>query len=461
VDPAVGAYCCAGGSADRALCPPPPAVTRLDQTPPPAMCIWWEHRTRTQGVRPAVPFRSLSRADDVPSGFLEGVMNLPVDGRWLVRFGFFSPAFSARADPNAIFPTQSIGQPSAGATIDMNINGVTQTFRASSSNFGQKLPVEFTVEGQQLRYRFDFRSSSPIRRLHPFITPGEVVLVRDRNPAPPPPPDGSRGKAMATARDAVDGNVLAMGAMVSNGYIAASWKVADEVDISFFTGSTLVSKQTFKNGNLEADVPPGSYSCIAVADNFYAYFLRQCDVLPRVPTYLGDLSLSPMLNPGTTRAVLTWGFPPKDLDTYLTVPGASASQPPCLIWYKNKVCNKDAMTQVSLDLDSTGHTPQGGKPETTSFGSIVGGRYIYRVQVYQGTTSDVLLNSAAVVTFYSEDFQQRFVVGRDGYVEGINWFVFYLDGATQQVLPCDRTTCPTSLCAAGGWRVQQGTSYLC
>ena len=38
-----------------------------------------------QGVRPAVPFRSLSKGDDVTWGFLEGVMNLPVDGRWLVH----------------------------------------------------------------------------------------------------------------------------------------------------------------------------------------------------------------------------------------------------------------------------------------------------------------------------------------------------------------------------------------
>ncbi len=40
--------------------------------------------SRPQGVRPAVPFRSLSKGDDVTWGFLEGVMNLPVDGRWLV-----------------------------------------------------------------------------------------------------------------------------------------------------------------------------------------------------------------------------------------------------------------------------------------------------------------------------------------------------------------------------------------
>ncbi len=32
------------------------------------------------------------------------------------------------------------------------------------------------------------------------------------------------------------------GAQVSNGYIAASWKVAEEVVISFYTGSTLVTQ---------------------------------------------------------------------------------------------------------------------------------------------------------------------------------------------------------------------------
>mmetsp|Transcript_4985 Transcript_4985/g.15706 ORF Transcript_4985/g.15706 Transcript_4985/m.15706 type:complete len:99 (+) Transcript_4985:8419-8715(+) len=89
-------------------------------------------------------------------------------------------------------------------------------------------------------------------------------------------------------------------------------------------------------------------------------------------------------------------------------------------------------------------------------------RYIYRVNQYKGTTSDTLLASGAMVTFYSEDFQvhstnallinvcnnavhfcidsecflseqQKFNIGVDGYVEGINWFVFYIDGTDMSV----------------------------
>ncbi len=41
----------------------------------------------------------------------------------------------------------------------------------------------------------------------------------------------------------------------------------------------------------------------------------QYNIATQVTTFLGDLSLSPMLFPGTTRAVLAWGFPPRDLDT--------------------------------------------------------------------------------------------------------------------------------------------------
>ncbi len=44
--------------------------------------------------------------------------------------------------------------------------------------------------------------------------------------------------------------------------------------------------------------------------------------------------------------------------------------------------------------------------------------------------------------------------------QGINWFVFYIDG-NGPALPCDRAACPTSLCADGGYRLQQGSTFLC
>ena len=78
-----------------------------------------------------------------------------------------------------------------------------------------------------------------------------------------------------------------------------------------------------------------------------------------------------------------------------------------------------------------------------------------------GKDSDALMESGATVSFYSENVAKTFMVGRDGYVVGINWFVFYIDGDTKEALPCDSVNCPTSLCAGGGWRKKQGSEYLC
>jgi len=78
-----------------------------------------------------------------------------------------------------------------------------------------------------------------------------------------------------------------------------------------------------------------------------------------------------------------------------------------------------------------------------------------------GKDSDGLMQSGATVSFYSESIAKRFMIGRDGYVVGINWFVFYINGDTKEALPCDSLNCPSSLCAGGGWRKQEGSEYLC
>ena len=56
-------------------------------------------------------------------------------------------------------------------------------------------------------------------------------------------------------------------------------------------------------------------------------------------------------------------------------------------------CNKDKITQVKLDLDATSHSKRGGKPETTTFGVKVPGKYVFRVSEYKGRDSNGLLNS--------------------------------------------------------------------
>jgi len=440
VDPLLGMFCCAGGSADKELCPPPPDILFLAETPPPVMCNWWVHKTQSAGVQPDPIFSSISRQADVQEGVLEGVFNLPVKGVWLLRFGFFVPAYNRQAYLNAIFPGESVETVAEGDSIEVNINGVTKTLTSTPDLQGHKEFVELTAEGMQIRYSFHFKSSKVPKILHPFVSPGEVTLLRDSNEAPAGA--GTMGTMVASAVDAVDGKTLNVGRSVSNGYIASEWVIQQDPKVLIFQGSTLVRETTFLNGKLDETLPVGQYSCIGILRRFYTFFIRNCNVVAGT-NYLGPFPFSPVLNPGNTRIVLEWGATPSDLDSYLTVPPPPSNPGhPCLLMYRNKKCDEGTLSQVTLDLDALAHSRRGGLPETVTFGLITPGKYTFWVSEYRGRDENGLLGSGASVSFYSEGFQRRFMVGRDGYVEGINWYVFYIQGDTKELFMCDRATCP-------------------
>jgi hypothetical protein len=448
--------CCPGGSSPPEACPAPPLVAFVAETPPPFMLEWFTHKTASRGVESEPAYMSVHRLGDTSeAGFLEGHYNLPVDGRWKVAFDFFVPKYDGGNAAESIFPNEAISAVSADDAIDCNINGVLKTLKSSADLAGHKQSLEFEVEGQVLTYRFDFLSPSVPSFAHPFITAAEITLIRDRNQAPA---GGATGKVQAKCIDAVDGRPIKDNGKVSNGYKKKAWKLDSDPTLSVFKGSTLIAQKDMPKGRYKDQLPVGSYSCMVRHVNFYTTFIKNCDITSQ-GLQLGDVALSPVLNPGDSRVVLEWGAKPKDLDSYLTVP--QGARPDCVINYKNKKCNKNKITQVKLDLDATSHSKRGGKPETTTFGVKVPGKYVFRVSEYKGRDSNGLLNSGAVVNYFSEDAQKQFVVGQDGYVTGINWFVFYLDGATGQAHACDRENCPESLCAGGGYKSKRGGEYIC
>ena len=97
------------------------------------------------------------------------------------------------------------------------------------------------------------------------------------------------------------------------------------------------------------------------------------------------------------------------------------------------MCNNNKMTETRLDLDATSHSKRGGKPETITMGLKTPGKYVFRVSEYKGKNSDGLLNSGGVVTYYAESEVQKYIVGRDGYVTGINWCVVVWQGEGSEV----------------------------
>jgi len=195
-----------------------------------------------------------------------------------------------------------------------------------------------------------------VRQLHPFITAGEITLMRDRNP--PPSPGGPMGTVIANVADAVDGRDIKPNKKISNGYVKKAWLIESEAKMLVFQGSTLVRELAFAGADLKEELAAGEYSCMTIYQRFYANYVRDCIVLPTPQkTFLGQISLSPWLNPGNTRIVLNWGAKPKDLDSYLNVPSADPAQKDCILNYQNKECNQGKLSEVKLDLDATGFTP--------------------------------------------------------------------------------------------------------
>jgi hypothetical protein len=237
--PCLPGKCCDGGSAPPARCPAPPHVGFIGETPPPFMLNWWVHRDAAQGVSQDPAYQSVSReGDTAEDSFLQGHINLPVDGRWLVSFDFYVPKFDAGSSPFSIFPEEAIGAVSEEDVIDCTINGVQKTLTTSQELSGHKQALQFEIEGQVLDYHFTFHSPTIPAFTHPFVTAAEVSLLRDRNEAPPA---GQTAQLWAKAIDAVDGSTLKKGAKVSNGYKKKAWTIETDPTISIFKGTTLIA----------------------------------------------------------------------------------------------------------------------------------------------------------------------------------------------------------------------------
>jgi hypothetical protein len=144
-----------------------------------------------------------------------------------------------------------------------------------------------------------------------------------------------------------------------------------------------------------------------------------------------NLALSPVLNQGEIRIVLTWGALPTDLDSHLWLPWTH----PYHIYFSNKgYCSSDPF--ACLDVDDT--TSYG--PETVTIKQRFSGNYTYAV--YQWSSSGSLTTSGARVQVYSSTG-----LIRDYYVPtsgtGYWWAVFRMDGTTGVITDLNYIT-PTS-----------------
>ena len=406
----------------------------MAETPAPFLVDWWKHETLSQGVEGFehdTDYRATVRLGEALSGFMQGSIDLPVYGVWLVKVEYFVPEYEAHVPKNEEFPDEAYDRVNLADSIKITLNDNVRDISSEQAVAlpGHKTQLEFQVEGQLFTYRFDFKSGDNL--LHsaasrPFLTAGEVSLLHDMN-APPAPASSALGTLKAVAIDAVDARKVTAGGRVSNGYVPKSWLVQGDPVLSVYKGSTLVMSAAMPGSKLNKKLRVGDYSCMVRHRNFYTAFVRHCNIKAgeRIP---GPVPLVPVLDPGQRRFVLTWGGRPRDLDSYLRTPTE------CVVFYGNQKCNHNLLTFVKEDVDERSHKPGwGGDPETITVGLLSAGTYVYKVNEYKAHNTDGIEESDAVVTYYDELSQRRFVHGRDGFMSGFDWLVFEIDGSTGEL----------------------------
>lgn len=129
-----------------------------------------------------------------------------------------------------------------------------------------------------------------------------------------------------------------------------------------------------------------------------------------------DFTISPVLQTGEIRLVLTWGEYPRDLDSYLS--GSTDSGEGVNVSYHSKSARANGNTLAELDVDDM----NGYGPETITLYAL-NGTYEYYVKDYLET--DGMGNSGAQVKIYKGDSLVRTInIGGD---VGNTWYVCTID----------------------------------
>lgn len=174
------------------------------------------------------------------------------------------------------------------------------------------------------------------------------------------------------------------------------------------------------------DLPAGNYTACAYGDGYHSTFFSVV-CLGGLMIDNQDGTITPILPPGQTRLVLTWGEVPADLDSHLTGPLPDGTRF-WLFYYYLYHPNPWAL-YVSLDHDDT--TSFG--PETTTILLQIDG--VYRFTVHDFTNGNAtaqspsfaLSNSGALVRVYrDEGLVAKFAVPPNR--SGTLWAVFDLSG---------------------------------
>ena len=193
------------------------------------------------------------------------------------------------------------------------------------------------------------------------------------------------------------------------------------------TGDIIYRCITDEDGNFKVELAPGNYTVEATVLGYQSnYFV--ITVIGGETVYNEDGTLTPVLENGEMRVVLTWGEYPQDLDSHLFGPTPSGRQ--FHTYYIDMEHEDDDEMIARLDVDDK----YSYGPETTSVYVPVDGKYVFTVFDYTNrstSSSTELARSGATVTLYMDDESYTFYVPNQ---EGNYWQVFYIeDGEVHRI----------------------------
>lgn len=163
------------------------------------------------------------------------------------------------------------------------------------------------------------------------------------------------------------------------------------------TSENLVTTTTSNNnGEYSVELAPGNYTIHVAAQGYLSDFTTIL-IIGGQETGSQDCTLTPILNEGELRIVLTWGEYPADLDSHMVGPTPDGFG--FHTFYSNKNYYSSQMLYDNLDVDDTSSYG----PETTSVYIGLDGTYTFYVHDFsnKGSSSSTALSmSGAQVKVY-------------------------------------------------------------
>ncbi|RKZ53384.1 MAG: hypothetical protein DRR08_27400 [Candidatus Parabeggiatoa sp. nov. 2] len=228
---------------------------------------------------------------------------------------------------------------------------------------------------------------------------------------------------------AQSGNGIATGQLLNafNGQGVSNATLNIRSGINVTSGTLVATTTTDSQGNYRLDLPGGNYTIEALINGYTStYFPIVC-----IGNHTADnqnASITPTINAGEIRIMLTWGARPLDLDSHLLTPNIGGGR--YHIYFRSRGRQSSA-PYAQLDVDDVNSYG----PETITIYQSHPGTYHYFVYNFSG--SPAMTTSGAKIEVYSATgLVKSYNIPLSG--TGRYWNVFSYNGSTGEITTVDQ-----------------------